>query len=156
MSGKKHAKARAPTSSSNAPKARLPEPADRQKRPHFCFEHIDTSTKESWVFTPNGEASAEILSFICEMACLSWADIEAQQVGPSHKRKPRHHYQEVDSIDAAAQKDLSRRKLAQTFGDAPLFRFRLTGKKRLWGFRTDRVFHALWWDWNHEVCPQEK
>jgi len=77
------------------------------------------------------------------------------QVGPANKRKPKHHYQPVESIDADAQNDLSRRQLADTFGDAPLFRFRLSGKKRLWGFRTERVFHVVWWDWNHKVCPQE-
>lgn len=90
------------------------------------------------------------------MARLTWAEIEAQQVGPSNKRKPRHHYQEVESICSGAQYDLSRRKLAKRFGDAPIFRFRLSGKKRLWGFRTERVFHVLWWDWDHQVCPQER
>lgn len=154
MPSKKHAKARALSGSSNAPKARLPAQANRQKRPHFCFEHVDTSTKESWAFTPGESASAEILSYLCDLACLSWAEIEAQQVGPAKKRKPRHHYQDVDKICGEARKDLSRRKLANTFGDAPLFRFRLSGKKRLWGFRTDRTFHVLWWDWDHKVCPQ--
>lgn len=77
------------------------------------------------------------------------------QVGPKGKRKPKHHYQPVESIVSGAQHDLSRRKLDEIFGDAPLFRFRLSGKKRLWGFRTERVFHVLWWDWDHQVCPQD-
>lgn len=152
--GNHHAKGRLPASAGSAPKARRPAPADRQKKPHFCFEHADRSSTNTWAFTPNAADSAEILTFVCEMACLSWGEIEAMQVGPSGKRKPKHHYQGIDTVDAAAQEDLVRRKLADTFGDAPLFRFRLSGKKRLWGFRTERIFHVVWWDWNHKVCPQ--
>jgi hypothetical protein len=41
--------------------------------------------------------------------------------------------------------------LDKTFGDDAIFRFRLGGKKRLWGFRRQRIFYVVWWDWNHQV-----
>lgn len=37
-----------------------------------------------------------------------------------------------------------------------LFRFRLTGRERLWGVRLDNVFYSLWWDPKHEICPSNK
>jgi hypothetical protein len=36
-----------------------------------------------------------------------------------------------------------------------LFRLRLTGTQRVWGIREGRVFHLIWWDPDHEICPSE-
>jgi hypothetical protein len=36
-----------------------------------------------------------------------------------------------------------------------MFRFRLGGKARLWGFRSERIFHVVWWDPDHRVYPTE-
>jgi hypothetical protein len=36
-----------------------------------------------------------------------------------------------------------------------MFRFRVAGGKRLWGFRNGRVFHAIWWDPDHAVYPTD-
>ena len=52
-----------------------------------------------------------------------------------------------------AQKRLTDLHLDETFED--LFRFRVGGKKRLWGFEVDGVFHVLWWDAEHQVYPTE-
>jgi len=154
--GNKHAKTRAQVRTSEPPKARPPAQTVLSDHPHFCFEHVDTSTKESYAFAPAGDGAAEILKFICEMARLSWGQIEQQETGPPKKRKRKHHSQEIDTVEKCAQKDLTRRKLASIFGDAPLFRFRVGGEKRLWGFRKGRVFHVLWWDTKHAVYKQEK
>jgi hypothetical protein len=37
-----------------------------------------------------------------------------------------------------------------------MFRFRLAGERRLWGYRVGRTFHVVWWDWDHKVYPTEK
>jgi hypothetical protein len=37
-----------------------------------------------------------------------------------------------------------------------LFRFRLSGKERLWGARMDNIFYLIWWDPEHLVCPSSK
>lgn len=37
-----------------------------------------------------------------------------------------------------------------------LFRFRLKGKQRVWGIRDRNIFHILWWDPLHEICPSHK
>jgi len=36
-----------------------------------------------------------------------------------------------------------------------LFRFRLSGKQRLWGIRDRERFRILWWDPEHEVYPSQ-
>ena len=49
------------------------------------------------------------------------------------------------------------KRLAELY-EAPdsIARFRLGGKKRLYGFLVDNEFHLLWWDPNHEVWPSKK
>ena len=36
-----------------------------------------------------------------------------------------------------------------------LYSIRLTGKQRIWAACFGHVFHLLWWDPEHEVCPSE-
>ena len=61
---------------------------------------------------------------------------------------------DMTQIVPEAQSDLERGKLDEIFGDQ-IFRFRVSGQKRLWGFRRDRTFHVVWWDPDHKVYPTE-
>lgn len=88
------------------------------------------------------------------MSRLTWREIEAQQTGEAGKRHRKHHSQPVASFGSEAQEDFQKRGLGEIFGDE-MFRFRLSGEKRLWGFRRERVFHAVWWDPNHKVYPSD-
>lgn len=138
------------------PKA-APLAYDRSKdHPFFCFKHVDTSTREQYKFVLNEAEAKELLDFACKMAGLSWLDIEQMATGSGKKRRPLHHDQPVDTIEMCAQNDLIRRELDTTIGDRPLFRFRLGGEKRLWGFRDGQVFHAIWFDREHGVYEQDK
>lgn len=87
------------------------------------------------------------------MAKLSWGEIEQHRTGgrTAHKK---HHSQEISSLAPAAQADAAKAKLGETFGDE-MFRFRLGGEQRLWGFRDGRVFHVIWWDPDHDVYPTD-
>jgi hypothetical protein len=89
------------------------------------------------------------------MAKLTWAEIEAQKTGSGTNRHKKHHDQEVESLRSEAREALRQRKLSVIFGDNNIFRFRVDGTTRLWGFRQGRIFHIVWWDPNHEVCPTE-
>lgn len=77
------------------------------------------------------------------------------QTGNSGKRHRKHHEIPIESLTATAQQDLVKRKLDELVGD-DVFRFRLDGTSRLWGFEIDSIFHVLCWDPNHEICPSEK
>ena len=86
----------------------------------------------------------------------TWSEIEAMRAA-AHKR---HHSQPISSLSTESQKDFARLRfkgqaLDAVYGD-DLFRFRITGEQRLWGFRSNRMFHVIWWDPNHQVYPTEK
>jgi hypothetical protein len=84
------------------------------------------------------------------MAQLTWGEIENQTWGNRNNRHRKHHDQPVETLEEPAQADIALRKLDTTFG-GDIFRFRLAGEARLWGFRRDHVFHVVWWDPNHKV-----
>lgn len=144
------ARARTPAPLSDTPRA-APLPFDRATdHPYFCFKHVDTSTSEQYKFVLTEAESKELIEFACKMAGQSWRDIEQMSTG-GKKRRPLHHDQAVNSIEACAKRDLNRRDLADIIGDRHLFRFRLGGEKRLWGFRSGQVFHVIWLDREHGV-----
>jgi hypothetical protein len=149
-------RARTPAPQSDMPKA-VPPSFDRATdHPYFCFKHVDKSTKEQYKFVLSEAEAKELIEFACTMAGQSWREIEQMSTGTKAKRRPLHHDQDVDTIEASAKRDLNRRKLSDTIGDRSLFRFRLGGEKRLWGFRTGQVFHAIWLDREHGVYKQDK
>jgi hypothetical protein len=91
-----------------------------------------------------------VIEFLREMGQLRWTEILRMNSGGHRK----HHDQPIDTIVAEAQDDLRRHHLDEIFGDT-MFRFRLSGTKRLWGFRVGRIFHAVWWDADHQVYPAD-
>ncbi len=64
--------------------------------------------------------------------------------------KKRDHSVSVGGISKAARDRLIELNLDDI---ESLFRFRLTGKIRVWGIREGRIFRLLWWDPEHEIWP---
>ena len=70
---------------------------------------------------------------------------------------------QVLSEDPTSQHDVEVPKLTKDARDRlaaikledydTLFRFRLSGRERLWGIRQENIFYLLWWDPKHQVCP---
>ena len=119
-------------------------------KPLFSFHHADDKGSTPCAFAPQSEEAKGLIEFICEMSKLTWREIRVQ-TADGHKR---HHSQPVDKISRVARARLAARHLDEIIPD-DLFRFRVSGKKRLWGFVSDDVFHALWWDPDHNVYPTE-
>ncbi len=147
--GERKAKARAVVPAGRQTKTELPTSTQGEK-PLFCFAHADLNANPQWAFHPDGEHAPELFAFLCAMARLTWREIETMKA-KSHKR---HHDQDVESICADAKRDFKRSKLGETFGES-IFRFRVDGEKRLWGFRKGATFHVIWWDPGHLVYPTE-
>ncbi|WP_430781992.1 hypothetical protein [Actinoplanes sp. G11-F43] len=84
--------------------------------------------------------------FLCEMGRLTWREIRAQMSGGHRK----HHSQDLVTLEKEAQQRFLHLRLDEVVGDE-LFRFRLEGAVRLWGFLDEAVFHVLWWDAGHQV-----
>ena len=89
------------------------------------------------------------------MGKLSWRDILDQKASSKNRVRPKHHYQPISQICSDAQRRLAAIEYSRNFADDQLFRFRDGNLQRLWGFRVNEVFHVLWWDPSHRVCPSE-
>jgi hypothetical protein len=151
---KRKVKAFPPPSTDSKPKTALLATVTTRDLPVFCFRFADRKTVHPWRFQPSGEHAPALFEFICEAAQKTWGEIQSESGGATGKRHYLHHYQDIVRITDDAIEDIRKRNLGETFGDT-LFRFRVSGEQRLWGFRDDRVFHVLWWDPYHKVYPLE-
>ncbi|WP_343932276.1 hypothetical protein [Nesterenkonia lutea] len=93
----------------------------------------------------------ELLKFLEECGKKTWGEIE-QETSGGHRK---HHGQPLDSLCAEARERLRAQGLTED-SEEELFRFRLTGPGRLWGFKSGSLFKLIWWDENHQVYPLEK
>jgi hypothetical protein len=117
--------------------------------PTFSFRYADRVYSGSWCW-PKGPDVSEMLEFLCEMSHLTWKEI-LQQTSGGHRK---HHAMPFSSLVAEAQTRIAELRHDEIFEE--LFRFRLAGTKRLWGYRHLEVFYILWWDAQHRVYPQQE
>ena len=135
-----------------------------------------------WKEEPSPQKEPTLTSFDSESCCPSWRVASMDRDGPFgwnsvscktflsdiwpklrgyeamtwkqiHAAPKKNHSTKVSSLSKKA-----RDRLAEIEQDdlTTLFRFRLTGKQRLWGIKRDIYFDILWWDPKHEVCPSKK
>lgn len=96
----------------------------------------------------NASETMELLKFLDELTGKTWGEWESET---SNGRK-RHHDHAVTDLTPVAQDRL--RQLDEN--EERIFRFRLKGKCRLWGFRSGDLFRVLWYDPEHSVYPVSK
>jgi hypothetical protein len=80
-----------------------------------------------------------------------WGEIDAETTGKGHKRRKKHVYYPFEKLVDEAHQRLIELQLDDF---APnIFRFRLTGKQRLFGFRIDATatFYTIWFDPDHAI-----
>jgi hypothetical protein len=133
-----------------AAKAALPVNTDKEMV-RWSFRWTDVDYQGAWDWDLQSSETKAILRFLGDMQGKTWSECLAGRSG-EHKS---HHGQPVTSLCREAQ-----RRLAEWLGwqDLPdeLFRFRLGGKPRLWGFRSGAVFEIIWFDRDHAVYPTGK
>jgi predicted RND superfamily exporter protein len=94
----------------------------------------------------------EITSFLDSLKSNKWHEVLSFTTG-GEDRHLKNHYQEISTIDKEAiqrWKDIG----LEEYDTA--FRFRLTNKKRIWGYKQLGIFYLVWWDPTHKVYPVEK
>ncbi|MCH6196831.1 hypothetical protein MHT86_04860 [Corynebacterium mastitidis] len=96
----------------------------------------------------NDKETVELLRFLDDVSGKTWRECEAE-TSDGHKR---NHYHDVTGLPGAVRHRL------QSLDEAEeqVFRFRLSGRRRLWGFRSDDLFRILWYDPEHSVYPLDK
>ncbi|MCW2987244.1 MAG: hypothetical protein JWM24_182 [Solirubrobacterales bacterium] len=135
------------------PKAFLSEEG-QDAHPTFCFRFAEHRAGSPACFDPTPAEAEAVFDFLCEMGRLSWGEIEGHTTGTKNRHK-KHHEQPIESLTSEEAKNaIAKEALDETFGDS-VFRFRLQGEQRLWGFRNESTFHVLWWDPNHEIYESE-
>jgi hypothetical protein len=93
-------------------------------------------------FTDNEHLWMELFPKLRDYERMTWGEI--------YKDKDKNHSVLFGSLVKEARDRLTELKLDDI---NELFRFRLSGKGRVWGIREGRVFKLLWWDPEHFVCP---
>ena len=81
-----------------------------------------------------------ILARMKEWESMTWAELMGE----------RNHEIPVERLSGAALRRLEELKLDDI--DA-VCSIHMDGKSRFFGIRFENVFHVLWWDPEHQVCP---
>lgn len=105
--------------------------------PVFSFRHVcSTHCKLSdW----RGNEVNLLIKLFQKMEAIPWKDIRGHS-GLNYK--PVDHY--IYKLPEDVPKDIT------------LHELRVDGDRRIFGYRGERVFYLIWFDRNHEVCPQNK
>lgn len=107
-----------------------------------------------WSWDLPSDQAVSLIQFLDEASKKTWGELEAEETGGRRRRK-KHHSQSIDTVVKHAQKRLETTNMISE-GEEELFRFRLSGTQRLWGFRSGSLFRMIWWDPEHRVYPTEK
>jgi hypothetical protein len=80
-----------------------------------------------------------------------WSEIDAEMTGKGRKRRKKHIYYPFEKLVDEAHQRLIELKLDDFAPD--IFRFRLSGKRRLFGFRIEAtaIFYTVWFDPDHAI-----
>lgn len=84
-----------------------------------------------------------------QFAQLTWQEIDKFSSESGHKM---HHGHEVGDLIQEAQLRWQALDLEQFDS---VFRFRLGGVRRAWGYIVQAHFHMIWWDRDHSIYPTE-
>ncbi len=126
-------------------------PGDQKMQ--WSADHADIEGEWSWgkrsCLTDNWDG--ELHPFLIEYAEKTWLQIYSERTGGSNRRQ-KHIFYNVPDICEEAQLRLL--ELEQDDVDC-VFRFRLAGKKRLYGVQRMPSFFVLWWDPEHNIYPVE-
>ena len=87
--------------------------------------------------------------YLNHYATKVWKEIEAELAG----RSKRHKSYLTAAICSEAYARLRKLKLDD---QERIFRFRMTGPHRLYGFRFGHVFKTVWFDPTHQIYPTKK
>lgn len=115
----------------------------------WCTTKKDTEGAWSWDEPrqwTDDEWSLTIDPAFREFAQMTWAHVDSLSSGSEHKM---HHAQSYERIVHEAQKRWMHLKLGE-FADS-IFRFRLGGTRRAWGYIVQAHFHFVWWERHHKL-----
>ncbi|THF48907.1 hypothetical protein [Allorhizobium terrae] len=116
----------------------------------WCITKSDVA--DSWYWGEarqwsSAEWAGEIHPFFTEFEKLTWGEVDTFSSESGHKM---HHTHEIKDLVGEAQ---ARWKEINLEEFDVLFRFRLGGTKRVWGYIVQSHFYFVWWDRVHRIYP---
>jgi hypothetical protein len=123
--------------------------------PCWNFSQMDRAySGGSWDWELSHDEHIQLLDFLATIEKSTWKQIWNQKTGNKQSHN-KHHMQDTETLSKEARERLSDIHLGEM---SRLFRFRLSGTVRLWGYFRGKQhqFYLLWWDRNHQVYPTEK
>lgn len=121
------------------------------ERPEFDKERVLWSFLYFDHFSAWSENCSKVDEFCSVAKCMK--DYEGRTWSEITTSGWRDHPVSFDRLVPEAQKRLMDLKL-DDFDE--YFRFRFSSLQRIWGVRKGPVFHVIWWDPEHRVCPSKK
>jgi hypothetical protein len=112
-----------------------------------CDGHWSWNEPRAW---DSSEWDIEIHPKMTAFEKDTWGEIEKHVTGKKKKRHRMHHSHELGDLAAEAQQRWHAIDLGQF---ETLWRFRLGGAKRVWGFIVRAHFHMVWWERYHKIYP---
>jgi hypothetical protein len=119
----------------------------------WCITKADRKDRWSWGEPRDwqqDEWDSVIHPPLQQFAGLTWGEVDQFSSETGHKM---HHGHEVSDLVDEAQERWKALDLEQYDS---VFRFRLGGTRRVWGFIVQAHFHTVWWDRNHSIYPTEQ
>ena len=165
-----------PVASDKSAPSEATQSAWREMPVRWTVAELDIPPGESLcLWSLEAKETKELLTFLESISRKTWKECLAETVMSGRKKQPRNHDQHVStlsinfssSISASSARNhdqhvstlsINAQKRIQALPSAEerVFRFRLSGETRLWGFRSGDLFRVLWYDPHHAVCPVEK
>lgn len=122
-----------------------------QCRMTWCVTKTDVEGAWSWGQQrqwSEQDYQSHIVVTLANLTQLTWFEI-SQMYADGRKR---HHAQALSTVELEAQHRWSQLDMATD----DLFRFRLTGRQRAWGYRENAHFFMVWYDPEHKICEVER
>jgi hypothetical protein len=116
----------------------------------WCINKADIKDEWSWAEVRAWEQEEwveYIHPHLKQMEQITWAEVDKLSSGSGHKM---HHGHEITDLVKEAQ---YRWKIIGLEEYDSVFRFRLGGTKRAWGYIVQSHFFMVWWERHHKIYP---
>lgn len=114
----------------------------------FHLNRKDIVDKWSWGLERNKleiEYEDVIEPYLEHPKNTKWGTLEMERYGKDNKTK--HHHMPLGGLKEEVQLRWEEIEIEHS----QVFTFRITGKKRIWGFRIVNNYFIVWWDPEHEL-----
>ena len=121
----------------------------------WCHSNADTAGQWSWNeqrIWSEDEWANDIAGNLDTLEGETWSYImnNFKVRTKTEKEVPKHHHQEVSTLSREAKRRWIEHGL-EHYDTA--FRFRCSGKKRIWGVRLQGHFYLVWYERKHKIYP---